>query len=114
MRHPFITGKASLLKVPEHASLGGRKNLKELSEIVEKEDFILNPSKNDEKNWKVGVESEMAYNLVSKESSRLKSVILKTNNSLFDKNPRIQLMNSVEIVDSLEEGVIIVETQYFN
>lgn len=92
MRHNFITGQVLLLKCPNNLNVV-RRDLKELSDIVEREDILsassLHIPKETPKNegsQKVGIESEMAYNikLTSVESPQLvKSVHLTKANTGF-------------------------------
>lgn len=101
LRHNFITGQSLLLKTPDTLNVV-RRNLKELSDIVEKEDNLsinsqgnLTPALREHKSSespKINIESEMAYNTKinsNKGSPRLKNLqLIKANTaqSVYDSD----------------------------
>ena len=101
MRHNFITGQSLLLNTPDTLNVV-RRNLKELSDIVEKEDNLSinspgnqTPALREHKSSespKINIESEMAYNTKinsNKGSPTLKNLqLIKANTaqSVYDSD----------------------------
>lgn len=119
MRHPFITGIVRIQKTVDTLEVPTRANMKELSNIIEKEENISNNSSIENKKKyeiTIPIESEMEYNY-SKESPKKSEIFLKTNtvfsvyeneinfNSNFQRDEIPKLTINSAMGDSIDEGV---------